>query len=92
MKTMLRLAVAAAVIAAVPARAQQPAFAPPDEQLWRQMSEAFSQLSMPMQTHQQVQQIMLNVEQQAQVRALQKAKEEPPPTPPPPPAKDPKKP
>lgn len=49
-------------------------YTPPDEELWRNMSQAFSNLSMPAPAHQQVQAIMRQVEQEARVRAAMKTR------------------
>lgn len=60
----MKLLLAAALLAlTIPAYAQE--FAPPDEALWRAMTEAFAKIAMPLDAHQQVQQIMRNVEAEA---------------------------
>lgn len=61
MKRMLLAAGLALAISA--AHAQE--YSPPDEALWRAMQEAFAKLAMPLDAHQQVQQIMRNVEAEA---------------------------
>lgn len=50
--------------------AQQTAqpYAPPDAELWGIMSKAFDDLPMAMNAHQQIQQIMQNVQREAQIR------------------------
>jgi hypothetical protein len=66
--------------------AQAPAqpYFPPDAELWRQMKEAFGTISMPLAAHQQVLQIMTNVEQQARaqerIRETEKRREQSPDT------------
>jgi uncharacterized protein YneF (UPF0154 family) len=63
------------------ARAQE--MPPIDRELWQAMSQAFGNISMPLAAHQQIQQIMQGVEQQAMQRKAQrdaageKAKQEP---------------
>jgi hypothetical protein len=60
----------------VPVQAQDAGvYAPPDEELWRNMSQAFANISMPAQAHQQVQAIMQQVEREAKQRAVKKAAE-----------------
>lgn len=46
---------------------------PIDRDLWQAMQQAFANVSMPLQAHQQVQQIMQGVEQQAAQRKAQTA-------------------
>lgn len=55
-----------------PALAQQPEMPPVDRDLWQAMQQAFGNISMPMQAHQQILQIMQGVEQQAAQRKAQK--------------------
>jgi hypothetical protein len=56
---------------------------PIDRDLWQAMTQAFANISMPLSAHQQVQQIMQGVEQQAAQRKSQRdaaqAKPEPKP-------------
>jgi hypothetical protein len=59
----------------VAARAQE--MPPIDRDLWQAMQQAFANVSMPLQAHQQIQQIMQGVEQQAAQRKAQKAQETP---------------
>lgn len=54
--------------------AQEPTYHPPDQELWQQMSQAFSQINMPLTSHQQVQQIMMNVQAEAAKRAAAQKK------------------
>jgi hypothetical protein len=70
----MRVFVIAAVLTALSgmAVAQQPEMPPVDRDLWQAMQQAFSNLSMPLQAHQQIQNIMQGVEQQAMQRKAQR--------------------
>lgn len=72
MRTLLAL-----LLLTTTAVAQPATWEPPDEQLWKQMSEAFAGLNMPLAAHQQVQQILQSVEREARARAA-RAKVTPP--------------
>jgi hypothetical protein len=52
-------------LAFAPAHAQQPQYAPPSAELWRQMGDAFAQLPISLPAHQQILSIVNQVEQQA---------------------------
>jgi hypothetical protein len=80
---MRKLTALLILLVATPAFAQQADMPPIDRDLWQAMQQAFSNISMPLPAHQQVQQIMQGVEQQAAQRKAQKdaaqAKPEPKP-------------
>ena len=72
MDNMRRYILAAGLIAlAVPAWAQD--YAAPDEELWRNLQTALARLSMPLDSHQQIQELMRAIEREAQMRATRKA-------------------
>lgn len=52
--------------------AQQPEMPPIDRDLWQAMQQAFGNISMPMQAHQQILQIMQGIEKEAAQRKSQK--------------------
>lgn len=56
------------VLLTSPALAQE--YTPPDKELWMQMVQALSQVSMPLSSHQAVQQIVQSVEREAAARAV----------------------
>jgi len=58
----------ALLFSATPAFAQQQSYAPPDAELWGLMMKAMSDIPMSMTAHQQVQQIMADVQREAQMR------------------------
>lgn len=66
----LATAIALALVVA-PVQAQQ-AYTPPDADLWQAMAKAFSDLPISLTAHQQIQQIMANVQREAQARAEKK--------------------
>lgn len=72
---MKKLAIALAIIVSFPATAQQP-YAAPEQDLWIEMKTAISSVPMALSSHQQVQQILQQVEREAQMRAARKAKPE----------------
>jgi hypothetical protein len=51
----------------------QPHYVPPDLDLWTQMTQAFNELPISLNAHQQIMQIMQQVQQQAMARERQKA-------------------
>jgi hypothetical protein len=60
-----------------PALAQEPPpFEPPDRELWGQMIQAIGAISMPLSAHQQVQQILQDVEREALARAARRKAQE----------------
>jgi hypothetical protein len=60
----------------VPAYAQESRpYAPPEQELWQQMITALQGVSMPLQAHQQVQQILRAIEQQAMQQQMRKKPE-----------------
>jgi hypothetical protein len=67
---MRYLWVFAFLVSSFPAAAQE--MPPIDRDLWQAMSQAIANLSMPLQAHQQAQQIMQGVEQQAAQRKAAK--------------------
>ncbi len=72
MRTAVRCAIIGlAVLSALPSQAQQAApFAPvADRELWEAMTRAFADVPMSLGAHQQVQQIMANVQREAAMRA-----------------------
>ena len=50
----------------------EPAYAPPDRELWEQMQRAIEALSMPLAAHQSVHQIFESVQREAQIREMRK--------------------
>lgn len=64
-----------ATILALPAAAQQP-YAAPEQELWNEMKQALGNVPMALSAHQQVQQVLQQVEREAQMRAARKAKPE----------------
>lgn len=84
----MKYLVAAFLMFATPALAQQPGYAPPDAELWGLLGKALDDIPMSMSAHQQVQLILANVQREAMIRAAAaeaaakaaaeaKAKEEP---------------
>jgi len=69
---MIRSLALAIVLASTSAFAQQPDMPPIDRDLWQAMQQAFANISMPLPAHQQVQQIMQGIEQEAAKRKVQK--------------------
>lgn len=64
------------VLSSIPAYAQQIEMPPIDRELWNVMIQAIGNVSMPLPAHQQVQQILQNVEQQAaQKRTIARSNE-----------------
>ena len=63
------LAMVLSVLSAGGAWGEEVAYAPPDQSLWNEMAAAFAKLSMPLEAHQAILQIMSNVEREAQTRA-----------------------
>jgi len=63
------LAMVLSVLSAGGAWGEEGAYAPPDQSLWNEMAAAFAKLSMPLEAHQAILQIMSNVEREAQTRA-----------------------
>jgi hypothetical protein len=51
-------------------------FVPPDVKLWEEMKQAMSQINMPLSAHQAVQQVLMNVEVEAQRRAKAKGEKD----------------
>lgn len=64
------------VLMALPVKAAD--WAPPDRELWDAMARALSDLPMSLNTHQQVQRILADVQRESQIRAT-RAKEVPKP-------------
>lgn len=56
----------------IPAHAQPalPQYSPPDRELWEALGKSFSDLSMPLSAHQAIQNIMQNVQREAQMREM----------------------
>lgn len=54
--------------AAQPNPAFQQNYVPPDRELWEAMAKGFAELSMPLNAHQAIQNIMANVQQEARAR------------------------
>lgn len=66
------IALGFAVVLCVATARSQPAstsYAAPDAELWREMARAFNDLPISLGAHQQIQQIMQNVQREAQIRA-----------------------
>lgn len=61
---------ALAILIALPAAAQQqPAYVPPDAELWEIMTKALSEVAAPLAAHQQIQRIVSDVQRAARERA-----------------------
>ena len=56
------------------AYAQQPAYAPPDRELWDAMIRALSEVPMSVSAHQQVQRLLGDIQREAQMREAAKAR------------------
>ena len=66
------------LIASLPTQAQEPpTYAPPDQELWLSLRAALADVAMSLPSHQQILNILKNVEREAQMRAARaKAREQ----------------